>query len=32
MMRGLLKGLVAGWVVKKIAGRSRRRRATRYDD
>lgn len=29
MIRGILKGLVAGWVVKKISQRSRRRRA--YD-
>lgn len=32
MMRGILKGLVAGWVVKKLAGRGRRRRTYRdYD-
>lgn len=26
MVRGILKGLFAGWVVKKLAGRGRRRR------
>jgi hypothetical protein len=30
MMRSLLKGLAAGWVIKKIMGRGRRGRA--YQD
>lgn len=33
MVRGILKGLAAGWVIKKLTGRGRRRRtAYRYDD